>query len=141
MYDEKKKLNSMHDRTHKYTRAHTSSVIHTHKYTQTHTHTQHTHTQTHKHKHIHTHSASCMPVLSAMAMVLCVIIMYAILGVNLFGSKKQNHFSTFARACFTMFQVFFAYRRTSHMSILERVVPYLMMEGNTTHQHVFSREC
>jgi len=45
------------------------------------------------------------PVLSAMMLVLCVVCMYAILGVNFFGKLLSGHFKTFSRGVFTMFQI------------------------------------
>ena len=45
------------------------------------------------------------PVLSAMMLVLCVVCMYAILGVSFFGKLLSGHFKTFSRGVFTMFQI------------------------------------
>jgi hypothetical protein len=43
-----------------------------------------------------------MPVMSAMFVAVLVISIYAILGVNFFGSTKPNTFGDFGRAAFTL---------------------------------------
>ena len=48
---------------------------------------------------------SLAPVLSAMFICLCIIFIYAILGVQLFGERPISHFRTFSRAVFTLFQI------------------------------------